>query len=503
MGKNFFLAIISCSLGVAAQAASPPVGCTYDQYGRKTDGSALWATTTQNIPAGQNPPFETNCLINQFSYNNFYYLVSDDGKGNPKFMGMLPWYSLFPAKGAPVWTGSYSPLAATQLSKAKNETEAGNGFELLDVNNQITSYDIRVNQPFYNYVAANKVYQQSVMDSMETAFNANSATGGVWLPPTQIADKSLGAIEIKTAWRNFGPDAKLCPSDIMHCEMDDKKNTWGLVGFHLVQKTNTHGELVWSSFEHIANSPDCTSDGSNAIAQFPADPANAGKSINVNKNYPSGIQNTGWNYFDFGNYTKNGGDGKTCIIPTQNGTQDPVCLTSPVGVKPGTWKRVEVCRTDVLAALKKGCAPLNGQEPNSQDIACLNDSLVKNFPSGLAAKWKYYKLVGMEWAANGNTEGGGFPLGCFTLDGAGESGNCPNYKGGGESGGAPQYRRVGSTTMANTTMETWMQDGIYLKTSGGTLTQTDCFACHQPQTIASPTFNQGDMSHIFSRIQQK
>ena len=507
MGKILILLITYIASSTAYAATPASVGCTYDQYGRTADGSALWTTTTQAIPAGQNPPFETNCLIDQFSYNNFYYLVSDDGKGNPKFMSMLPWYGLFPAQGAPVWVGSYSPLKATQLNKAKNETEAGDGFQLLDVNNQTSSYDIRVNQPFYNYVNSNKLYQQSVMNQQAAAFSQNSAANGIWLPPTQISDKSLGAIEIKTAWRNFGTDAKLCPGDIMHCEVDDNNNTWGLVGFHLVQKTNTHGELVWASFEHIANSPDCTPDGSNSIGQFPADPVNIGKTINVNKNYPSGVQNSGWNYFDFGSYTKAGGDGKSCAIPTQKGSPNPICLTSPVGAAPNTWQRVEVCRTDVLATLKNGCVALNTNEPNSQDIACLNDSLVKNFPAGLASKWKYYKLVGMEWAANGNTEGGGFPLGCFTLDGTGESGQCPKYKGGGESGGAPQYRRAGSTTMANTTMETWMQNGISLTVGKNTYTQTDCFGCHQPQTLAFPsktgTFNQGDMSHIFSRIQQQ
>jgi hypothetical protein len=57
-------------------------------------------------------------------------------------------------------------------------------------------------------------------------------------------------------------------------------------------------------------------------------------------------------------------------------------------------------------------------------------------------------------------------------------------------------------------METWMQNGIYLNVPGGPLTQADCFACHQPQTVAQPAkdkakaFNQGDMSHIFSRVAQ-
>jgi hypothetical protein len=509
MNKILSILMLTFGVSIASQAATPPpVGCTYDQYGRKADGSTLWATTDQGIPTAQQPPFETNCLIDQFIYNNFLYLTSDDGNGHPKFMSMLPWYNLLPAQGAPAWTGKYASLNGTDLNKTGNKIQAGDAFELLDVNNQVASYDMRVNQVFFDYVQSNKAYTQDTLNKLAAAFKENSYANGVWLPPTSMGSKDLGAIEIKTSWRNFGTaDTKLCPSDIMHCEVDDKQNVWGLVGVHLVQKTNTHGEFVWATFEHIANSPDCTAGGSNSIAQYPTDPTDSSKTINVNKYYQDGAQNTGWNYFDYNNYKKIGGDGSSCAIPTQNGAS-PICLTSPAGATKGSWKRVEVCRTDILESVKNGCAALNGQESNGQDIACLNNSIVSNSPSSIASKWKYYKLVGMEWAANGNTEGGGFPQGCFTLDGANESGPCPNYKHTGESGSAPKYRRTGSTTMANTTMETWMQNGIYLSTSSGPITGTDCFGCHQPQTIAFPpskssgAFNQGDMSHIFSRIRQ-
>ncbi|MCK9395428.1 MAG: hypothetical protein M0Q44_07550 [Methylobacter sp.] len=514
MNKILSALILAFGVSMTSHATTPPVGCTYDQYGRKADGSTLWATTDQGIPPAQQPPFETNCLIDQFSYNNFLYLTSDDGSGHPKFMSMIPWYNLLPAKGEPVWTGKYASLKGTKLNKTGNQIQAGDTFELLDVNNQVTSYDMRVNQVFFDYVKSNKVYTQKNMDTLAAAFKKNSYTNGVWLPPTSIGSKDLGAIEIKTSWRSFGPaEKKLCPGDIMHCEVDGNKNEWGMVGFHLVQKTNTHGEMVWATFEHTANAPDCTSGGSNSIAQYPIDPTDSGKNINVNKYYKDGTQDTGWNYFDYNNYKKVGGDGNNCAIPTQNGAS-PICLTSPLGDTTGTWRRVEVCRTDILASIKNGCAALTGQEPNSQDIACLNNSVVSNSPSTMASKWKYYKLVGMEWAANGNTEGGGFPQGCFTLDGAFDSTSCPNFPKHGESSGAPKYTRTGSTTMANTTMETWMQDGINLTILGGpyagTYTGSDCFGCHKPHTTSksgphapntNPS-NQGDMSHIFSRIHQ-
>lgn len=504
--KRLIASAMLCVPFVAAHATTPPplpVGCTINQYGRVADGSTLWATTTQGIPAAQLPPFETNCLIDQFSYNNFLYLVGDDGSGHPRFMSLVPWYNLLPTKGVPVWPGQYTPLDATELNKAINQSQAGDGFALLDVAEQTTVYDLRVNKVFFDFVKTQKLYQQSVMNAMQTAFNANSYSGGVWFPPTSISDSSMGVIEFKTAWRNFGSgDTHLCPSDIMHCEVDDRQRVWGLVGFHLVQKTNTHGELVWASFEHIANAPDCSAGGSNGIAQFPADPVNTGQTINVNKLYEDGTQNSGWNYFDYGSYKANGGDGKACSFPVKNGMPPTLCLTSPQGDTAGTWKRVDVCRTDILVKPTTPCAALDKEHPNSEDIACLNAGVTAEAPS----VWKYYKLIGMEWLSNGNTEGGAFPQGCFTFtDGGFGSSNCPNFGQHGESGSAPDYPRVGSTTMANTTMETWMQAGTWLNEDTNA---TDCFGCHQPQTIAqpatstSPAFNQADMSHILDRIAQ-
>jgi len=499
--------LLSTLFALSAHAhQQAPTGCTINQYGRVADGTTLWATTTQGIPKALLPGFETNCLIDQFSYNNFLYLVGDDGSGHPRFMGMAPWYNLLPAKGVPVWPGAYTPLDGTQLSQAVNQSQAGDAFVLLDVANQTTVYDIRVNKVFFDFVKTQKLYQQSVMTAMQTAFNADSYSGGVWFPPTSISDQSLGVIEIKTAWRNFGSgDTHLCPSDIMHCEVDDRQQVWGLVGFHLVQKTNTHGELVWASFEHIANAPDCSAGGSNGIAPYPADPVNAGDTINVNKLYEDGTQNSGWNYFNYGSYTAAGGDGTACSVPVQNGSGTPLCLTSPQGSTPGTWQRVEVCRTDILTTPTTPCAALNTEHPNNQDLACLNASVTANAPSSLAAPWKYYKLIGMEWMSNGNTEAGAFPQGCFTYDEDNAAGSCPNFGQHGESGGPPNYPRVGSTGMANTTMETWMQQGTYLNANTNA---TDCFGCHQPQTIAvpatrtAPAFNQGDLSHLFSRIAQ-
>jgi hypothetical protein len=496
---------------VAAQTPTAPVGCTYNQYGRTADGSTMWATTTQGIPSNLLPPFETNCLIDQFAYNNFLYLAGNDGSGNPRFMALAPWYDVLPAKGVPVWPGEFTPLDGVQLKKAQNKTEAGNNFFLLDVTSKATVYDIRINKVMFDFIKTNQLYEQATLNAAQTSFQANSYSGGIWFPPTDIGDKAMGVVEIKTAWRNFGStDTHICPSDIMYCTVDDDQTVWGLVGFHLVQKTNTHGEFVWASFEHAANAPDCNGGGANSVAKFPPDPTTAGGTINVNKNYQDGTQNSGWNYFDYGDYSKAGGDGKTCAFPQQGSKVTPICLTWPGSTD--KWQQVQVCRTDRMERTAGSCLDPNKPHANALDLACLNDSIVNNSPSGLANYWRYYKLIGMQWLLNGNTEGGAFGQGCFLFeDGTSSSTSCPNYGKHGESGGAPSYTRAGSLTMANTTLETWVQNGIYLvdpNNPKNIQTAGDCFACHQPQTIAvpatktQPAFNQIDLTHWLSRVQQ-
>ena len=477
--------------------AGQPTECDYTAYGRTVDGQSLWPQTQTGITVQERS--DTNCLINQFAINNFLYLVGDDGAGHPRFMNMAPWYDMLPQYGAPAaWSGTYSPLKGVQLNNSDNQEQAGDGFELLDVNSQITAYDIRVNQPFYDYVGSHKLYTSVALNAKRLEFNANSQVGGIWLPPTDGDGSKPGSIEIKTAWRPYGAGSVgACPGDIMHCETDDSGNSWGLVGMHLVQKTTGHGEFIWASFEHVGNSPDCETGGTNPIGKNPVSPL--GVSLNMNQNISSLRDTTGWNYFDYATYIVGGGNGDECSFPTQAGGQNAQCLTSPEGDKAGDWVKVNVCRTQPIPADADVCAGSLTDPTNLKTIACLNNSVANNFPSSLNAKWGNYQLIGMEWLFNGSTGDGAVTTGCFTYDENDAKDACPNYPGGSGELGVPHYARTGSTEMANTTMETWMQNQMYLETKfSGTVTAADCFACHKPQTRSY----QGDMSHIFGRISQ-
>lgn len=474
------LACLAASMPALAGAGTCSVKV---DTGQTVDGQALWAEVPHAMARGN-----SDCEVDQFAWNNFLYLVANDSVGNPRFMSLAPWYDAMPASGRPVWKGSYSPLSATQLTNKLNQGQAGDSFELLDVAGRAVAYDMRVNKPFFDYIAANQLYTKSAITGRVKAYQADPSKGGIWLPPNGGTGQG-GAMEIKTAWRDFGTGSA-CPADIMHCEQDADGNWWGLVGFHLVQKTPLHGEMVWATFEHVANAPDCAAGGSNPIQRFPVNPRSALPPLNANGRIAGLAKTTGWSLFNYDGYKNAGGDGANCAYPTATTpAAKALCLTdpNPSGDRQ-TWLQVNVCRTDQLPRANSG-----GTGP-AQQAADLNRSVVSQFPAGVAHKWKYYMLAGSETVFWGSTGFGAPTVGCWSF-----GDNNPPIDCGGKPGEeSVTVARRGTVNLANTSMETWMQKGINLKTAKFTLTGTDCFTCHQSPT----TSYQGDLSHLFGRASQ-
>jgi hypothetical protein len=123
-------------------------------------------------------------------------------------------------------------------------------------------YQILINEPMYNYIVANGLYnqagQQKFTDSI--AFPEGAVTSGT--------TGTVGAIVMKAAWKViaesddaskfhttsayvYTPAADGVPAS---CETQ----TLGLVGLHMVHKTDTEPQWIWSTFEHVANAPTLT-----------------------------------------------------------------------------------------------------------------------------------------------------------------------------------------------------------------------------------------------------
>lgn len=540
------LVLAGCGLGTGddssvpgeARSATVPqsIECgTVSSDGRPMDGSELWV----EIP---NSESATACDFYQFSWNNFMWAIRDSDDGHPRFMELIRWDRALPESGRPDCSSMYVALDTTDDLR---KDQAGDIFELVDVAGSTVEFDMRINNAFCEFIDQGDYFLTSAFTFAAQEFGDGDCADppcGIWLPAGEVTGdpdtETAGAIEIKTAWRPYAgtTEPEVCRT-VLHCERDAQGTWWGLLAMHWVQKTPSHGELIWASFEHVANSPDCASGGSNPIGKEPGDPANSDATINANNGLGELAARTGWNFFDYTSYLDHGGDGSTCSFPqgaldpeTNScvATEDALCNGDPIASidesgAAAEFKQVNVCRTNQLPywdGAGVGCnadpSPValgTGATTDEDFVSCLNQTVVDAWPSGIQSKWKNYFLIGAEWVATTGTgpKAGAPSEGCFEYDDppkpehglpTGYLGyECPEPPG--DEGGS--FLLAGMTSLASTAMETWLQQGMCNSYADGTIQyQKDCFACHTPQTVSGqPTILGGDggLSHLFSRIQ--
>ena len=127
--------------------------------------------------------------------------------------------------------------------------------ELFDQDGNVVVYEVLMNKEEYDYVVDNKLYningQIAFSDGGKNIAN---------FPKGNYAGDSLGAIEIKFAWkvlqdtdmeeRYFTDEGYIISDDTTDPPTLEKVNL-GMIGMHISQKTPTGKQWVWSTFEHI------------------------------------------------------------------------------------------------------------------------------------------------------------------------------------------------------------------------------------------------------------
>src|SRR5207248_6019902 len=125
--------------------------------------------------------------------------------------------------------------------------------------------------------------------------------------------------------------------------------------------TQTHGEWIWMSFEHVDNDPDCYPGGDEPIAA-------------------AGPTGSPWSFFNPGTAGQSVMGSHLCEVTSSTGT--PQCNANPAAGD-GGYVQVNICRTDQLPAGGAGatsCAVVPDgppqQDSNSPgNVACLNATL--------------------------------------------------------------------------------------------------------------------------------
>lgn len=276
-----------------------------------------------------------------------------------------------------------------------------------------------------------------------------------------LLDPNSLAMEIKTAW----VDASTLPNPNDYITMSavvptyDKTTNpalWtqktatqtikvALVGMHVVGSVSGHPEMVWSTFEHVGNTPNVSYaflDPSSAQQNQPADPVNS---------------TTKWLFCG-------------ATSPAASFTANAAVTSSPAGIQ-AINSTTSVQGTSALRLAPWG-AP-NNQKPNPlvASIAASNTQIISlnnDIHSQMNAQdvRSKYLFLGATW-----TEGGAAPS--------------TNWNGTNVPGVV-----VGTSHLANSTLETFTQSETFVQ---GNFPGPGCFSCHITNTVS--------VSHIFGTTQ--
>jgi hypothetical protein len=389
--------------------------------------SSTWITSPSE-PA-EVAASESFCDFYQFSWQWFLAQVSPANPADPAGDRVFETNRLLDPAGSPGQC-TQSPISgrlmagkklALRVNKPEDfETEQADGLPLYDQDGNILYYNV-----WYSPEECNA-----------------TATGFV-----------AGTMELKIAWRildNPDPTYFTMSGDVPDGS-GSKTVTLGMVGFHLVNWTSAHPEMIWATFEHKSNAPLC--DGSSAASGWSLTSDAAAKCLVDNPQTAPGMLSANCAQYDFNNQAQPSGD------PSPTGTADEICRLYANGNEPN---------------------PVNGNDSvaNLASIQQLNAALVG--PTGLLTQlqptdpmaiWQNYEMVGGLWTK------GGAASGDSPVAHSAQVGTPPVTEVVPGDTTSPQR---GSLQLTNMTMETYEQ--------GQQSFVPNCFGCHNyvPTSPADP-----------------
>lgn len=130
----------------------------------------------------------------------------------------------------------------------------GSGW-LTGQNGRLTYYGIHMNRAEFDYIVANRFYD--ARQQRGAVINLPAGRTGAGMGSAQE-----GAIEVKSAWLDLtGMSAaqRRRFRTLRVCLLEGAGCRWatvGLVGLHIVHKTETFPQWTWATFEHVDSAPD-------------------------------------------------------------------------------------------------------------------------------------------------------------------------------------------------------------------------------------------------------
>jgi hypothetical protein len=138
---------------------------------------------------------------------------------------------------------------------------------LIDQQGNYALFDILMNRQMFDYIKQHKLYSKA---EQLNAANSNlriDFPAGTNPPDGQVESGDLGGIIIKVSWKILDSDAEKrkfhtvdalvsMPRHDPNTEPQCLRKTLGLIGFHVMHKTKSRLQWIWTSFEHVDNVPE-------------------------------------------------------------------------------------------------------------------------------------------------------------------------------------------------------------------------------------------------------
>jgi hypothetical protein len=252
---------LPCSLAFNGKVALEPLQEAFDFNS--------WLTfVALSAPAG-GAPIGTDAPTQWQNWQDIFSLMLPDGAPPPAFGTSLPPPAI--CKGAATGTRVLQMISKTPTTPTVSVAgQPLNTGPLIDQNGNYVRYQILVNQPMYEYIVQNGLYSKA---GQQKFTNAISFPVGATNKGTTTG--TVGAIVVKAAWKVLDPDDPNDNSASFHVTQayvytpasagvteSCKSETLGLVGLHIVHKTDGEPQWIWSTFEHINNVPTAAQAGS-------------------------------------------------------------------------------------------------------------------------------------------------------------------------------------------------------------------------------------------------
>ncbi len=286
-------------------------------------------------------------------------------------------YAWLPAACGPLQknlpAGSPPPRILSSLSKF----DAGPGLiqafgaPMIDQNGYYVRYEILMDYTAFNYINSSQFYLLSNVEALANAGQTFSFPVQVGSTPgatfIKAAWKTLSAAEINSGRYHTAQAFLYTPNSTVNTvgQTCSGPVTVGLVGLHIVQKTQNFPLWMWATFEQVDNTP--------------ADPSN-----------PGTTPPEGWGFFQPGS-TKAANQQPSC--PDGSGASVGQCDWQPTSSHMGTNSNDHT--GGPTQAVRNNTIP---NSPNQTALGQINTAAQKALQQiNASTEWQYYELVEAQW----------------------------------------------------------------------------------------------------------